>query len=167
MTDQPTNQPTRPTDRPDRSTDRQAHTTDQPTRAPKRLAATLPPPPPPLPPQPQPPQLPAPLLPPTATAVPPTLVLAQNCGLHEGPTLQAWKPALEAARALGARCAFTFFNERELELGAANLTRAGLPAAATTVVHCGHNPFGSLFLGFVGGELFAVNRELLLLSFGT
>ena len=101
----------------------------------------------------------------------PALCLAQNCGLNDGPTLEEWLPALEAVRSRGAVCALTFFDPLELSKSVEHLARLGFPTAINArprgAIHCGPNPFASLFLGFMGGELFSVNSQLLLLDFRT
>ena len=118
---------------------------------------------------------------PSAGEAPPALCLAQHCALHDGPTRARWLPALEAVRARGALCALTFFDPLELSTSVAHLTRRGFPTAATAArhprgagdvtplrggaLHCGPNPFAALFLGFVGGDLFSINSQLLLLDF--
>jgi len=102
----------------------------------------------------------------------PALCLAQHCGLNDGPTLEEWLPALEVVRSRGAVCALTFFDPLELSKGVDGLARRGFPTAIDArprggALHCGPNPFASLFLGFMGGDLFSVNGQLLLLDFRT
>jgi hypothetical protein len=95
-----------------------------------------------------------------ADTPPPDLSLAQNPGMQDGGLFALWLPTLHAVRARGLRCAITMYDAGERDRALQFLSAAGFRALTKgpAVSHNGRNPFGSLFLGCVSGDVFSNNR---------
>ena len=95
----------------------------------------------------------------------PSLFFAQHSGLNHGPLVPQWRPCLAYVRARGIPCALSFFDAGERERSIQLLSSALPMMSQGAVLYDGRAPFASLFLGFMAGDVFSINNQLLLLSF--